>query len=61
MEAFGQKCSFGFGISFLASCQNVEGEPKQTDPMPLRSDKHPNGLPTLQGSELEAVTLANEL
>ena len=34
---------------------------KGPDPKPLRSDKWPNGLPSLQGSDKRRVGLANEL
>lgn len=32
-----------------------------TDPKPLRSCEHPDGLPSLSGSDLRRVTLANKL
>ena len=37
------------------------GLPAALDPQPLRSDEHPDGLPNLEGSDLERVKAANVL
>ena len=40
---------------------DASGNPAALDPRPLRSDDHPDGLPSLEGADKERVASANIL
>ena len=40
---------------------SADGQSAELDPLPLRSDAYPDGLPTLEGSDFERVRAANVL
>ena len=57
---------FGPPCGTASAARNIrrfdkKGRPSKIDPKPLRSTRHPDGLPYLKGRDLQRVKAANEL